>query len=162
MERTSGVKKKNIAKPPVQIGPLWRSQRVKPKERMEKSAYLLYDNGVFTVLICQPYCNYKHTAHIKSSYVPLFEVIRIEIFSFHKSSTWFKCYAILDFLPHNTKLYISPLSVFPLPLEPENQCAACTLSNSDVEPGLPYAWGQTWLSQDLVCAVWKYGLNYFV
>lgn len=53
-------------------------------------------------------------------------------------------------------------SVCPHPLEPENQSAAYTLSNNDVDPGLPHPWGQTWLSQDLVWTVWKYGLNYSV
>lgn len=53
-------------------------------------------------------------------------------------------------------------SVCSLPVEPENQSAAYTLSNKDVDPGLPHPWGQMWLSQDLVWAVWKYGLNYAV
>ncbi len=59
-------------------------------------------------------------------------------------------------------LYLPFTSVCPLPLEPENQSAAYTLSNNDVDPGLPHPWGQTWLSQDLVWVVWKYGLNYSV
>lgn len=74
-------------------------------------------------------------------------------------STWSKCYAFPYFLPHRVQSFTS---ICPLSLEPENQSGAYTLSNNDVDAGLPYPWGQTWLSQDLVRAVWKYGLNYSV
>lgn len=59
-------------------------------------------------------------------------------------------------------MYLPFTSVCPRPLEPENQSAVYTLSNNDVDPGLPHPWGQTWLSQDLVRTVWKYGLSYSV
>lgn len=72
-------------------------------------------------------------------------------------STWSKCYASPYFRPHDVylPLYLPFTSVCPLPLEPENQSAAYTLSNNDVDPGLRRLWGQLWLSQDLVWAVWN-------
>lgn len=81
-----------------------------------------------------------------------------------EGTTWSKCYAFLCFFPSSWSiiLYLPFTSVCPCPLEPANQSAAYTLWNNDVDPGLPHPWGQMWLSQDLVCTVWKCGLNYSV